>query len=36
VLDIALGKYACEIGLESNMGTVIGSFLPTPWAAGRA
>jgi N-[(2S)-2-amino-2-carboxyethyl]-L-glutamate dehydrogenase len=36
VLDIALGKYACEIGLQANMGTVIGSFLPAPWAAGRA
>ena len=35
VLDIALGKYACEIGLQANMGTVIGSFLPAPWAAGR-
>ena len=36
VLDIALGKFACEIGLQANMGTVIGSFLPAPWAAGRA
>lgn len=35
VLDIALGKYVCELGRQANMGTVIGSFLPAPWAAGR-
>lgn len=36
ILDIALGKYVCELGRQANVGTVIDFFLPTPWAAGRA
>jgi N-[(2S)-2-amino-2-carboxyethyl]-L-glutamate dehydrogenase len=36
ILDIALGKYVCDLGRQANMGTVIDFFLPTPWQAGRA
>ena len=36
ILDIALGKYVCDLGRKANQGTVIDFFLPTPWAAGRA
>jgi ornithine cyclodeaminase len=36
ILDIALGKYVCELGRQANMGTVIDFFLPTPWGAGKA
>ena len=32
VLDAAVGKFTCELGLEQNQGTVISSFLPEPWS----
>jgi ornithine cyclodeaminase len=35
ILDIALGKFVCELGRQKQMGMVIDFFLPTPWAAGR-
>lgn len=33
VLDIALGKFACELGAQENTGTVMDSFLPSSWVA---
>jgi 2,3-diaminopropionate biosynthesis protein SbnB len=31
VLDLAVAKLACKLGLEQNPGTVISSFLPAAW-----
>ncbi|HEY1403037.1 MAG TPA: 2,3-diaminopropionate biosynthesis protein SbnB [Pyrinomonadaceae bacterium] len=33
VLDLALGKLACELGAKQNTGTVMDSFLPSSWVA---
>ncbi|HEV7860839.1 MAG TPA: 2,3-diaminopropionate biosynthesis protein SbnB [Pyrinomonadaceae bacterium] len=33
VLDIALGKFTCELGEQGGTGTIIGSFLPSSWVA---
>lgn len=33
VLDIALGKFACELGEQAGTGTIINSFLPSSWVA---
>lgn len=31
VLDIAIGKFVCELALKFELGTMIESFLPEPW-----
>jgi N-[(2S)-2-amino-2-carboxyethyl]-L-glutamate dehydrogenase len=32
VLDLAIGKYVCELARERNVGTMIGNFLPPHWS----
>jgi N-[(2S)-2-amino-2-carboxyethyl]-L-glutamate dehydrogenase len=33
ILDIALGKFLCELGAQRNTGTIVDSFLPSSWVA---
>lgn len=33
ILDIALGKFLCELGANGNAGTIMDSFLPSSWLA---
>lgn len=33
ILDIALGKFLCELGATRNAGSIMNSFLPTSWMA---
>ena len=33
ILDIALGKFLCELGAKGNAGTIVDSFLPSSWLA---
>lgn len=33
ILDIALAKLVCELGIEASVGTVMDSFLPSSWLA---
>jgi N-[(2S)-2-amino-2-carboxyethyl]-L-glutamate dehydrogenase len=33
ILDIALGKFLCELGPQRNAGTIVDSFLPSSWVA---
>lgn len=36
ILDLALGKFVRDQGVERSMGSAISSFLPAPWAEGAA
>ncbi|HEX7313094.1 MAG TPA: 2,3-diaminopropionate biosynthesis protein SbnB [Pyrinomonadaceae bacterium] len=36
ILDLAVGKYVCDRGVEQSKGSVISSFLPSTWVEGRA
>ena len=31
ILDMAVGKLACDLGMKENVGATITSFLPMPW-----
>lgn len=36
ILDLAVGKLVCDLGVEQSKGSVISSFLPSTWVEGRA
>lgn len=35
VLDLAVGKFVRDLGVEESLGSAINSFLPSPWVEGR-